>query len=51
MDGQQAIVDELKRHIPVFEKMIQLTYEHVADQRVPLRGVCCAPEDTSARYV
>jgi uncharacterized FlaG/YvyC family protein len=48
---QQAITDELKRHIPVFAAMIQLAHEHIMDQRPALRGVCCTPGDTSPRYV
>jgi hypothetical protein len=51
MDEQRALVDELKRHAPPFAAMIQLTYEHVIDQRIEMRGVCCTPADTSPRYV
>jgi hypothetical protein len=53
VDEQQAVVDELKRHMPLLSAMIQLTYEHAVDQRVALRGVCCSgtPVEGERRYV
>jgi hypothetical protein len=51
MDEQRVLVDELKRHAPAFAAMIELTYEHVIDQRIAMRGICCTPADTSARYI
>jgi hypothetical protein len=51
LDEQQAIIDEVKRHAPSLAMMLQLTYEHVAEARPGLRGVCCTPADTSPRYI
>jgi hypothetical protein len=53
VDEEQAIIDEVKRHLPVFAIAIQLAFEHVADQRVPLRGRCCSgtPVEGEHRYI
>jgi hypothetical protein len=53
LDEQRALVNELKRHAPAFAAMIELTYEHVSDQRVALRGRCCSgtPVEGEYRYI
>jgi hypothetical protein len=49
----QAITDELKRHAPGLEALIQLAHNHVTDQRPALRGRCCSgtPVEGEYRYV
>jgi hypothetical protein len=51
LDEQRVVIDELKRHAPAFAAMIELAYEHVSDQRIAMRGVCCTSADTSPRYI
>jgi hypothetical protein len=52
-DEQQAVIDEVKRHVPSLSVMLQLAYEHCADQRIALRGRCCSgtPVEGEYRYI
>jgi hypothetical protein len=47
----EAVAVELARHLASPTIVHQLLYQHVIDTRPALRGVCCTPADTSARYV